>query len=101
MSKRLSCSILVGLSQSQLLLKRLRIWLSAKKLGQDVQSFATATLLQHGPTIPSALLRIHGILAKDAVEHVGAVNLAEEIAIVSSIIPRDDVAECGVAVAWD
>jgi len=50
--------------------------------------------------VPSSLLGVHGILSEDAVEHVGAVHLAAEVAVVAGVVAADQVAEGGFAVAW-
>lgn len=76
----LSCSV-----QPQLLIKRLRIRLSSQKLDQCLHLILTASLLQHRMSIPSPFLSVHRICLEYAVEHVGAVDLGGEVAVVAGL----------------
>lgn len=49
--------------------------------------------------IPAPLLPVHGVLGEDGVEHVGAVDLAGEVAVVAGVVAAEEVAEGGLAVA--
>lgn len=71
--------------QPQLLIKRLRIRLSSQKLDQRLHLILTATLLQNRMSIPSSLLSVHGIRLEYTVEHVGAVDLGGEVAVVAGL----------------
>ena len=50
--------------------------------------------------VPPALRAVHGILGEDGVEHVGAVDLAGEVAVVAGVVAAEEVAEGRLAVAW-
>ena len=51
-------------------------------------------------SIPPALFPVHGIFGEDGVEHVGAVDLAGEVAVVAGVVAAEEVAEGCLAVAW-
>ncbi len=50
--------------------------------------------------VPAALRAVHGVLGEDAVEHVGAVDLAGEVAVVARVVAAEEVAEGRLPVAW-
>ena len=43
-------------------------------------------------SVPSAFLAIHGVLFEDRVEHVCAVDLAGEVAVVACVVAADEMA---------
>ena len=49
--------------------------------------------------VPSPFRAVHGVFGKDAVEHVCGVDLGGEVAVVTCIVPADEMAEGGFAVA--
>ena len=48
--------------------------------------------------VPSSLLRVHRIFFEHGVEHVCAVDLAEEVAVVAGVVAAEEVAEGCLAV---
>ena len=67
----LGCS----LRQTQLLVKRVGVWLSAQELFERFHLVLTPATLEHGMAIPASLGGVHRILLEDGVEHVGGVDL--------------------------
>jgi len=43
-------------------------------------------------SVPPPLFPIHGILLENAVEHVGAVDLAGQVAVVACVVAADEMA---------
>ena len=85
--------------QPQLAIKRIPIRFPAQKPLQRLHLVLAAALLQHQVPVPAALLPVHGVLGEDGVEHVGAVDLAGEVAVVAGVVAAEEVAEGGLAVA--
>ena len=50
-------------------------------------------------SIAAAFLLVHGVFGEDAVEHVCAVDLRTEVAVVAGVVAADKVSEGGFAVA--
>ena len=50
--------------------------------------------------VTAALDGIHGVGGEDGVEHVGAVDLAGEVAVVAGVVAAEEVAEGRLAVAF-
>ncbi len=85
--------------QPQLPIKRIPIRFAPQEPLQRLHLILTAPLLQHHVPVPPAFLAIHGIRRKDRVEHVGAVDLAGEVAVVAGVVAAEEVAEGRLAVA--
>jgi hypothetical protein len=86
------------LGKAKFLVKGLRARLSTQKLLKEVHLFNAATSLQDGMTISAALLAIHRVLFEERVEHVKRKDLGVEVAVVTSIIATNEVADPSMAV---
>ena len=87
------------LREAQLAIKRVPVRFPAQEPLQRLHLVLTAPLLQHQVPIPPALGPVHGVLFKHGVEHVGAVDLGGEVAVVAGVVAAEEVAEGGLAVA--
>jgi len=76
-------------TKTQLPIKSLAARLPPQKPLQCLHLLLAPALLKHLMPVPSSLLGIHGILSEDAVEHVGAVDLAAEVAVVAGVVAAD------------
>lgn len=48
--------------------------------------------------VPSSFLWVHGIFLEDGVEHVCAVDLAEEVAVVAGVVASQEMTESSLTV---
>ena len=71
------------LRKAQLLIKRVRLGFPAEEVNQCLHLILAAALLEHRVSISSSFLGVHRVLLEDAVEHVGAVDLGGEVAVIA------------------
>ena len=52
-------------------------------------------------SITAPLRWVHGVFGEDGMEHIGAVDLGGEVAVVTRVVAPDQMAEGGFAVAYE
>lgn len=77
------------LIQPQLPIERLPARFPPQETLQRLHLLLAPALLQHLMPVPPSLRPVHGVLGEDAVEHVGAVDLAAEVAVIASVVAAD------------
>lgn len=74
--------------ETQFLIKRVGLGLSAQELNQRLHLVLAASLFEHRVSVPATLLGIHRVLSKDTIKHVCRVDLRAEVTIVTCTYSR-------------
>lgn len=82
-------------------MKRVPVRFPPQEPPERLHLVLAAPLLEHLVPVAPALDPVHGVPREDGVEHVGAVDLAGEVAVVAGVVAAEEVAKGGLAVACD
>lgn len=91
---------LVRLRQTQLPVKCITIRFTSKEVLQGLHLILASTLLEHHVSISAPLLAVHGVLLEDRIEHIRAVHLRGEIAVVARIVATKEMTKGCLAVTY-
>lgn len=86
-------------NQPQLPIESFGTRFTTQKVLQSLHLLLTTTLLKNHMTIPTSLRLAHRILLKDAIEHIRAIDLRAQIAIITSVISANEMSKCGLTIA--
>lgn len=79
------CQRSAHLLQSQILVERLTAWFSSEEVHERLHLILTTPFLEHGVSVPPSFLVVHRVGFEDAVEHICAVDLRGEVAVVPGL----------------
>ncbi len=88
------------LTQPQLSIKRLCTRFPPQEIFERLHLILTSPSLQDRMSVSSTLSGVHRISGEGSMEHVCAVDLGAEVAIVAGVVAADQMAKGCLAVAW-
>lgn len=89
---------LVRLCQTQLPVKRITIGFTSKEALQGLHLILASTLLEHQVSVSAPLLAVHRVLLEDRMEHIRAVHLRGEVAVVAGIVATEEMTKGCLAI---